>query len=450
MAIDIPREVALKVLYDINENGAYTNISLNKHLESYELRELDRAFITDLVYGTVKWRLKIDWIIQQFSSIKLKKISPWIINILRLGVYQLLYTSKIPESAACNESVNLSKKYGHASSRGFVNAILRNITKNRDKIKYPDKEKELCQYLSVWYSHPEWLVEEWLGNFGLKFTESLLEANNGIPDFTIRANTLRISREELIEDFKKVGIEALKGKHIDEAIVLKSPSSITRLEAFKKGYFQVQDESSMLVSKVLDPKPGDLVIDVCSAPGGKSTHMAQLMNNKGTVIARDIHQHKLKIINDTSKRLGFDIIKAEIFDATKTDEKYIGKADRVLVDAPCSGYGIIRRKPDLKWARDIKDKKEIVDLQFEILNAASKYLKPLGMLVYSTCTIEKEENEELVRAFLKLNSDFELVDISSFIPKDLKKKSINEGFIQLFPNVDDLDGFFMAKMIKRG
>lgn len=450
MAIDLPREVALKVLYDVNENGAYSNISLNKYIEGNELRDIDKAFITDLVYGTIKWRLKIDWIIQQFSSVKLKKISPWIMNILRLGVYQLLYTDKIPESAACNESVNLSKKYGHSSSRGFVNAILRNISKSRDKINYPDKDRELSQYLSVMYSHPEWMVKEWLNNFGIEFTEDLLNSNNEIPDFTIRTNTLRISIEQLIDNFNGFGIEAKRGKYVGEALVIKNPSSITRLEAFKKGYFQVQDESSMLVSKVLDPKPGELVIDVCSAPGGKSTHIAQIMQNKGVVIARDIHEHKIKIINDSSKRLGLDIIKAELFDAAKTDENLIGKADCVLVDAPCSGLGIIRRKPDIKWARNINDKKEITELQFKILNASSKYLKSGGTMVYSTCTIGNEENEGLVGEFLKLNRDFELIDISSVVPDGLRKKSTYDGYIQLFPNIDDLDGFFMAKMIKRG
>ena len=449
MAIDLPREVALKTLYDINENGAYSNISLNKYLESIELRSIDKAFITDLVYGTIKWRLKIDWVIQQFSSVKLKKISPWIMCILRLGVYQLLYTDKIPESAACNESVNLAKKYGHASARGFVNAVLRNISKNRDKITYPDKDIEPIKYLSVMHSHPEWMVQEWLNAFGLEFTEGLLVANNGIPDFKIRTNTLKVTVEQLIVEFQESEIEVSRGKYIDEALVIKNPSSIIRLEAFKKGHFQVQDESSMLVSKVLDPKPGELVIDVCSAPGGKSTHIAQLMNNEGEVIARDIHEHKIKIINEASTRLGIDIIKTELFDATKTDEKYLEKADRVLVDAPCSGLGIIRRKPDIKWARNINDKKEIIELQYKILRAASKYLKLGGILVYSTCTIERLENEGLVERFLELNSEFELIDISSLIPDTLKKKSTFDGYIQLFPNIDDLDGFFMAKMIRR-
>lgn len=450
MTVDQPREIALKILYDINEKGAYSNISINKYLEGYELRDLDKAFITELVYGTVKWRLSIDWIIQQFSSIKLKKLSPWILNILRLGVYQLFYTDKIPQSAACNESVNLAKRYGHSASSRFVNGVLRNIARNKENIKYPDDKMEEVLSLAVRHSHPEWMVRNWLERFGREFTGELLTANNGLPDFSIRVNTLKTTRDELKNKLKDAGLEVLDGKYMEDALIIRNPSSISKLKPFHDGLFQVQDESSMLVGRVLDPKPGELVVDVCSAPGGKATHIAQLMRDSGCVIARDIHEHKLKLIEDAVRRLELKTVKTELFDATFIDENLVAKADRVLVDAPCSGLGIIRRKPDIKWAKESADKKEIINLQTKILSMASKYVKPGGVLVYSTCTIEPEENEGVVKKFIAANNDFETVDISPLLPDKLQKSSASNGYIQLYPNTDGIDGFFMAKMVKRG
>jgi len=449
MATDLPREIALKTIYDINEKGAYSNIALNKQLMSNAFKDVDRAFITDLVYGTIKWKLTIDYIISSFSSIKLKKISPWIINILRLGVYQILYMDRIPESAACNESVKLAKKFGHAASSSFVNGVLRNVARNKSSITYPDKEKNPAMYLSVKYSHPEWLVERWISDFGFDFTEGLLASNNEVPDFTVRVNTLKTSKEDLMADLSKNGIQAIEGKAVEEAIILRNPGSFLNLSSYKLGHFQVQDESSMLSAIILDPKPGQLVIDVCSAPGGKATHMAQIMKNKGQIIARDVHEHKIDLINEAAKRLGISIIKAEVHDATLVDESLLEKADRVLVDAPCTGYGIIRKKPDIKWTRTMTDIKEITDLQFKILSAASKYVKPGGSIVYSTCTIEKEENRDLVERFLAHNKDFEFEEFDELLPGVLKEYS-GKGYIELYPNINRIDGFFIAKMKKRG
>ncbi|HHW00005.1 MAG TPA: 16S rRNA (cytosine(967)-C(5))-methyltransferase RsmB [Clostridiaceae bacterium] len=449
MSIDLARETALKVLYDINEKGAYTNISVNKYLSGTQLRDVDRNFITELVYGTVRWKLTIDWIIRQFSNIKLEKLSPWILNIMRLGVYQLLFTDKVPQSAACNESVKLSKKYGHSASSGFVNAVLRNIARNRDKIKYPERAENTVKYFSIKYSHPEWMIQEWIKLFGEEFTESLLQKNNETPLLTVRANTLKTTREELSVILREAGLEVDKGRYAQEALVIRNPASITRIEAFQKGYFQVQDESSMLVGNILDPKPGELVIDVCSAPGGKATHIAQLMKNSGTVIARDVHPHKIKLIDDAAKRLSISCIKTEVFDATKLDERYIMKADRVLVDAPCTGLGIIRRKPDIKWERHETDSAEITKLQRTILDISSEYVKPGGVLVYSTCTIMPEENQDIVYDFINRKKDFELQDITGLLPSGLSKKDSSNGFIQLYPNIDEVDGFFIARIVRR-
>ncbi len=447
MAIDLARETALKILYDVSEKSAYSNISVNKYLECSELREIDRAFATELAYGTVKWLIEIDYIMDRFSSVKLKKLSPWIKNILRMGIYQLLHTDRVPVSAACNTSVELAKRYGHQASSRFVNGVLRNISRSRENIPYPDKS-DIVRHLSIVYSHPEELVALWVARFGAMFTEDILISNNSVPDFSVRVNTLNTSREELLAALEKEGCKAREGKYLKEAVILENPSSITKLEAFQKGYFTVQDESSMLSSVILEPEEGQLAVDVCSAPGGKSTHMAQLMNNRGTVLARDIHPHKLKLVESTAIRLGIDIIKTELFDAEKLDEELIGKADRVLVDAPCTGLGIIRKKPDIKYSQNISGQGDLIRLQRKILSNASKYVKPGGYLVYSTCTIQQEENIDNVRAFLGENKGFKLAAFGNIIPDKLKGSTAQEGFIQLYPNIDKTDGFFISKLVK--
>lgn len=451
--IDIPRETAVKILYDIDKNGAYSNISLGKHLDNGKLKDIDRAFITELVYGILKWKLTIDFIISRFSKIKLKKISPWILNILRTGVYQIIFTDKVPVSAACNESVKLAKKYGHAASSKYVNGVLRNISRNKDAIKYPDKKGNLSEFLSIKYSHPLWMVDEWLKRHGEEFTEELLKSNNETPHFTIRANTLKISRDSLKKILEEDGFEVEFGQYLDEALIIKNPKSLQRMDAFNKGYFQVQDESSMLAGRVLNPKPGDFVLDVCSAPGGKTTHLAQLMDNRGRIVARDIYEHKIELINQAVKRLGIGIIETEVFDATLFDEKLEGRVDKVLVDAPCTGLGIIRRKPDIKWAREKEDKNEIIKLQKKILYTSSKYVKKGGIIVYSTCTIEPEENENIIEEFLKDNKDFYLENPWESLPEKIRDlfKNVNgkREYIQLYPNKHNVDGFFIAKLKKR-
>ena len=467
-----PRETALKVLYEINEKGAYSNIALNKFLKSSGHTEKDNAFITEIVYGTVKWKSAIDLVIEKYSKIKLKKLSPYILNILRMGVYQILYMDKVPDSAACNESVKLARKYGHEASSRYVNAVLRSVARENEAvgngatknetivnkaelkdlshlINYPDKVKQPAAYLSARYSHPEWMAERWISRFGIEFTESLLEANSKNPDFTLRVNLLKASREELAESLRNRGYVVENGKYLPYALVVKNPSSIMMIDEYKEGLFNIQDESSMLASQILNPQPGWFVIDVCAAPGGKTAHIAQLMNNTGKVIAGDIHEHKIALIQQTAKRLGASIVETMLHDAAVYNENLGEKADAVLVDAPCTGYGIIRRKPDIKWTSSPGEIAEITKLQARILDNASKYVKPGGVIVYSTCTIEKEENEMMVENFVASHPDFYLEDISSFLPEGLKKPEAKNGYIQIYPNVDNIDGFFISRMRRR-
>ncbi len=447
--LDQARDAALKILVEINEKGAYSNIALNKYFATEELRDIDRSFITEMVYGTVKWKLTLDRVIAAYSNIKMEKLSAWILNILRLGAYQILYMTKVPPSAACNESVNLAKRYGHKASAGFVNAVLRKIVRKGAGIAIPSKEEDLIGYLSVSYSYPKWLVEKYIKLFGAEFTESLLDAGNSTPELTVRANTLKVTPEELVEILKEEGCDATAGNFAREAVVLKSSVNVSKLQAFQKGLFQVQDESSMLPSIVLAPKPGERVLDACSAPGGKATHIAQLMENSGNIIAGDVHEHKLKLIEDAVDRLGISIIKCVLNDASVPNPQHEKAFDRVLLDAPCTGLGIVRRKPDIKWVRQTKDIEGITALQRKLLQSVSTAVKPGGVLVYSTCTILPEENEEIIRFFLEDNSDFMADDIKPFLPPVL---AVNAGHctLQLYPNRDGTDGFFMARIRRKG
>ena len=442
------RELALKVLVDILQKGAYSNISLNKCLNKNSLKDCDKAFITELVYGILKNKERLDYVISKFSNIKIKKISVWILNILRIGIYQLMFMDKVLAFAAVNESVKLAKKYGHTYSAKFVNGVLRNVAKNIDNINYPDKDKNPVEYLSVWYSYPKWLVSRCLNDFGYDFTKDFLESSNEKPKFCIRVNTLKTTVENLMNMLKNDGIIVTKSKVSEYGLIIENPNKIVNSELYKKGYFTIQDESSMLVASVLEPREDDIVVDVCAAPGGKTGHIAEIMKNKGCIYARDLYQHKIKLVEAMTKRLGISNIKTKVFDATNIDNDLLLKADKVLVDAPCTGLGIMRRKPDIKWNKENYDIIDIVNVQYIILENAAKYLKVGGTLVYSTCTISREENIDVVNKFLSNHHNFKMERIDKILPKSLKSDTKEQGYIEFYPNVHKTDGFFIAKMKK--
>jgi 16S rRNA (cytosine967-C5)-methyltransferase len=440
------REGALKVLYQIDVKEAYSSIAIGDEINNGSYSTLEKGLMTELVYGVLENMLLLDYIIEQFSSVRLKKLHPWTLNILRLGVYQLRFLDKVPESAAVNEAVNLAKKYCVKSS-GFVNGVLRSIVREKERICLPDPDKDRIKYLSVKYSHPEWMVKSFLSFYSYGFVEELLKANNETPQLYVRVNTLKISVEDCVKLMKLQGYSAEVSPHIHEAVCLKGNINLGEMELMKKGYIYVQDFSSMLIARILDPKAGDVVVDVCSAPGGKATHMAQLMDNQGIIIARDIYEHKLRLIRRNAENLGVSIIKTEKFDALEEDRELFEKADRVLVDAPCSGLGIIRKKPEIKYRKKPDDIIALTELQLKILKNAANYVKSGGYLVYSTCTIDPRENEGVIQRFLKERTDFQLIDAgkeySSQLPGEHKDRTI-----QLFPNVHNTDGFFAAKLIK--
>lgn len=455
LKVDWVREIALNILVKIDHKKGYINIILNNLLEKNKVSVRDAAFINEITYGVVRNRNKLDWVISQFSIKDLADTPIWIRNILRMCVYQLLFLDKVPDYAVCNESVQLAKKYGNPKVAKFVNSISRNIIRDRKNICWPDKDKETALYISVVYSHPHWIIERWLKRFGFKDTIEICEANNKIPSLVIRTNTLKISRSDLKKILEKENVSVEEGIFTEEALYIKGLPNITKFPAYKEGLFQIQDEVSILVSHLVNPLLGEFIIDVCSAPGGKTTHFAQLMNNNGTILAFDTNKTRLSMVEDNCQRLGINIVKTQLNDVTKLNINYINKADKVLVDVPCSGLGVLRRKPDLKWQTfNLKRFQKLSKLQGEILSTASNYVKVGGRLIYSTCSTEPEENEEIVSKFLDKNHNFELEDLSDFIKERRLKvyKSNQKKFFQIYPGLSDLDldGFFMIKMIRKG
>lgn len=436
------RQIALMALYEIEYNGAYSNIALKNALKNNNMEAVSRHFITKLVYGTVQWKLTLDYIIQQYSKIKLKKISKYILLILRMGVYQLLWMDKVPASAAVNESVKLAKRYGHGASAGFVNGLLHTVAREKDRIVYPQDE---CKRLSVQYSFSEPMVERWISLFDRTFTEALLQAMNGQAKMSVRVNTLKTSPDVLSALLCNRGIHTEVSPLCSDAL-LTDGFDVAGSDLYMQGLFTVQDISAMLAATVLNPAPGEHVMDLCAAPGGKTTHMAQLMNNQGEIKAFDLHPHKVELIKKNAQRLGITIINACCMDSSVGGDKYREWADKILADVPCSGLGIIRKKPDIKWSTASS---ELESIQYAILNQAAEYLKPGGSMVYSTCTIEPRENEEQIKRFLHEHPEFEPIDITEDLPEPIRKLTAKDGYVTFYPNIDGIDGFFICKLQKR-
>ena len=446
--LDKAREVALKTLHRINNEGAYSNIALDEEISknAQKLNAKDIGLISEIVYGVITWKLTIDEIIKKYSKIRLKKISPWILDILRLSIYQIVFLDKIPKSAAVNEGVNLAKRYGHRSSSGFANAILRKVEKqDYEDFKNIKDEKER---LSKQYSMPLWIIEELMGEgLELEKIEEICISSNIRPKVSIRINTLKTNKEELKHILENENIKATDGI-LKDFLVLDKAKNIEKLESFKNGLFTVQDEAAGLTSLILDPKKGESILDACSSPGGKTTYIAQLVENEGQIIAFDIHEHRTRLVEQNAKRLGVNIIETKVQDASKFEEKYVNKFDKILLDVPCLGIGVLKRKPDIKWQKKKEDVKEISEIQYKILENCTKYLKPKGELVYSTCSILKEENENLIKRFLQKNKEFKLEKIENIEEEFFKKYLKNEQFLQVYQN-KKTDGFFICKLLKK-
>ncbi len=421
------RQIALKILYEIDFKEAYSNLALKEGLKYSELSAVDKGFVTQLVYGVISRKRTLDCVISRFSTVKLSKISDYVLEILRMGIYQMLFMDRVPDSAAVNESVKLAQKYVYRS-KGFINGILRSVAREKQNITFLN--------LADKYSYPDFLVKMWSDDFGEERAKHILKSLNCVPQMNIRVNTLKTTREDLIKELEKSGIEAKADELYENSIAVRK-MDIASSELFKNGFFTVQDTAAQLSSAVLAPKSGTRVLDMCAAPGGKTTHMAEIMNNDGEIVALDIYEHKTQLIKENAKRLGIDIIKAKVWDTEIFCDEYSEKFDFVLADVPCSGLGIIRRKPDIKW--NACPGEELYNIQKNILDNASKYVKPKGFIVYSTCTLNKDENEKRIEKFLKEHKNFELVS----------EKICPKGYRTFYPDVDGTDGFFICKLRKK-
>lgn len=430
------RKAIYLILKDIGENNLISDKVINEHLKELDLDKRDDNFIRKNVYGVLENKILLDHYIVTLTSRALESFEEPVLIIIRSALYQIKFLDKVPDSAAVNEAVNLTKTINERA-KGFVNGVLRNFIRKQDELEIDKKDYK--KYLSIKYSYPMWMVKYFIKELGVKKTEEILKFNSSAPELTIRVNTLKATRDELISKLEKVDIECRPSELTKAGIIISklNKNKIDKLDLFKKGYFYIQDDASIIVAEIVNPKEDEIVLDVCSAPGGKTTHMAQLMNNKGTIVARDVARSKLNFVEENIDRLGIDIIETEVFDATNEDFENIEAFDKILVDAPCSGLGIIRRKPDIKYNRQFDDISLVSELQIKILSESAKLLKKNGILVYSTCTIGKKENEDIIDEFLSENKDFEIVPVNG------------KYTIRLLPGDEGTDGFFITKLKKK-
>ncbi|MDD7718961.1 MAG: 16S rRNA (cytosine(967)-C(5))-methyltransferase RsmB [Eubacteriaceae bacterium] len=426
--MDINRITAYNVLFDIEKNGAYSNIELNKQISL--LSPDSPAFVRELVYGVTENRLYIDYILSQLIAKGLRGVKKQPLTLLRMGIYQLRFMDSVPEYAAVNETVNLARKLARGRE-GFINGVLRGYIKRKNEDFLPDRETDSVHYLSVKYSYAEWIVKLWIEQYGEEACEAMLAAGNQTPKLSIRVNTMKCDRESLSEKLKADGFDIEKG-NLSERVLFVRGMGLLETEEYEKGMFTVQDESSVLAVETLNPQAGERIIDMCAAPGGKTLAMAEWMKNSGKIRAYDIYEHKLKLIAKESERLGISIIETGEQDGTVFCSALENWADRVLVDGPCTGLGVVRRKPEIKY-RELDDNgRGLAVKQLEILNNAAGYVKKGGYLLYSTCTINKLENDFVTNEFISSHPEYEL---------ELSR--------QLMPGIDETDGFYISRFKKK-
>lgn len=444
--MDLVRKLAVQALVQIEKEKSYTNLVLDNTIkkERNHLSRKDISFLSELIYGVTTWKLTLDAIIQKYAKLSLKKMSDYVLAILRLGAYQIVFLDKVPKSAAVNESVILSKKYANRSS-GFVNAILRKVEK-QDYIQFFEEEETVKRFC-LCYSIPEWMVMCLIEQIGEKRAKEVCESLNKRPNTTIRTNPLKVSPEELIEKFKKQERRCTLS-NLEDFFYLKQAKGIADLDLYQKGYFTVQDEGAGLIGKAVCPKPGETILDVCSAPGGKTTHLAEQMNNKGKIVAWDVYESRLKLVEENAKRLGITIIQTKLKDGSQFEEEEVEKYDRVLLDVPCLGLGVMKRKPDIKWQKQKEQIEQIQGIQKQLLNVCCQYVKKGGILLYSTCSILQEENQIVIKEFLKTHPNYAICPIN-LSQLGWKEETILDPIGQnLYPN-EFHDGFYFCKLQKQ-
>lgn len=423
--MDSGRRTAFQILLKVEEEKAFSNLSSNKYIKQNNPE--NPAFVRELVYGVLSNKLLLDYYLNLLIPSGIEKVKKREKTLLRMGLYQLKFMKNIPQYAAVNETVSLAKSLCRGRE-GFINGVLRGYIKKQGELQLTCDDTD--EILYVKYSFSPWIIKMWKKQYGQESTIKLMEASNSRPVLCIRVNLMKTTVEELSHLLSEKGMVVDKGRYSDIVLYV-SGSNILDLEEYKKGLFSIQDETSVLACQYLEPRPGDLVIDTCASPGGKTSAIGEMMDNRGKIISCDIYPHKLELIKKQADRLGITIIETKLLDGIKGDKALSGKADKVLVDAPCSGLGVIRKKPEIKY-KEQKDIQKLIKVQSDILNNASYYVKPNGVLLYSTCTINKDENDEQIEKFIKTHEDFEILYEKQFLP------------------TDGLDGFFICKMMKKG
>ncbi|MBD1371376.1 16S rRNA (cytosine(967)-C(5))-methyltransferase RsmB [Hazenella sp. IB182357] len=451
MEKDSARSLAVDLLTEWEEKQAYSNLLLNQALRHAKLSPRDKGLVTELFYGTIQRLNTIDWVLNQLVKKGVHTLEAWVRQVLRISIYQLLFLDKIPERAVVHEAVQYSKNRSHKGIAGLVNGVLRGFLRRSEALTPPAQPQTHAEQ-SLTYSFPKWMIQHMEDAYGVTETQQWLADSLLPPQLSVRINTSKISRQAFIELWNQSEKGVARASTVtQDGVILSGSGNPAYSELFEIGYFTIQDESSMLVGEILAPTPDMTVLDMCAAPGGKATHIAQIMENQGKVVACDLHPHKLALIEAHIKRLGFTNVRVLSGDSRYISRKIPNeKFDAILLDAPCSGLGVIRRKPEIKWTKKPQHIEGLVRIQAELLEAAAQLLNPGGTLVYSTCTFEKAENQDQVAAFLKRHPEFEVALEPQLLPSEVEAKAIfGPGWLQILPHHFHSDGFFIARLHKR-
>jgi 16S rRNA (cytosine967-C5)-methyltransferase len=436
------RGTAVKILNRVERTDSYLDKLIEAELRSNEFNDFDKALLNEIIHGVLRWQSKLDWVLNGFFHGNFSKAEVTVRNTLRTALYQILFLDRVPDHAAVNEAVEFMKRIRGEKAAGLVNGVLRNIIRNKDGIHYPDVQNDAALYLSTMYSHPLWMVKRWMNRFGFTDTEKFLEANNKKPGLTLRINTAKTSVEDFMKMFDLQNITYEKSSYLPMFVRTTNLTNLSQSEIFRRGFFTVQDESAGIAAQLVNAQPGERIIDLCSAPGGKTTFLAEVMKNQGLIVAVDKYQTRLNLVKSSCERLGISIVEYIVADGVEYQGE---KADKVLVDAPCSGLGVLSKKPDIKLKREMRDIKELAGIQTQLLENASTLVKEGGAIVYSTCTTEPEENFGIVRQFLADHPEFDIDNAGKFISKSIVSP---DGYVETFPHQHGIDGSFSIRLMK--
>lgn len=436
------RGTAVKILNRVERTDSYLDKLIDTELRSNEFNDFDKSLLNEIVHGVLRWQSKLDWVLNGFFHGNFSKAEVTVRNTLRTALYQILFLDKVPDHAAVNEAVEFIKRIRGEKAGGLVNGVLRNIIRNKEGIHYPDVQNDAALYLSTMYSHPLWMVKRWMNRFGFYETEKFLDANNKKPGLTLRINTTKTSVEDFMKMFDLQNIAYERSPYLNTFVRTSNLTNISQTEIFRRGFFTVQDESAGVASRLVDAHPGERVIDLCAAPGGKTTFIGEAMKNQGKIIAIDKYPTRLQLVKSACDRLGISIVEYISADGVE----YQGElADKVLIDAPCSGLGVLSKKPDIKLKRELRDVMELTSIQLHLLENAHTLVKSGGAMVYSTCTTEIEENFGVIKTFLSQHPEFEIDHAAKYVEQSLVTP---DGYVETFPHKNGIDGSFSIRLIK--